>query len=114
MYSGVSQNWAVGASVATYSTSAPSATTPASRYGGRSAASSGAAPSAPAFAADSTRFDTVTSSLIRRARRPAPEARGEARSDLLGARCAAGGRDRDDPLHRFRAVSSPRRAHLQH
>src|SRR2546425_11800917 len=34
MYSDVSQNWVVGARVATYSTSAPKATQPAIRYGG--------------------------------------------------------------------------------
>src|SRR2546425_11000149 len=34
MYSDVSQNWVVGARVATYSTSAPRATQPAIRYGG--------------------------------------------------------------------------------
>src|SRR5437016_12528821 len=36
MYSDVSQNWVVGASVATYRIRAPSATQPAHRYGGRS------------------------------------------------------------------------------
>src|SRR6267154_3851454 len=41
MYSEVSQNCVVGASVNTYSTRAPRATRPAQRYGGRSASTYG-------------------------------------------------------------------------
>src|SRR2546426_10015018 len=44
MYSDVSQNWVVGARVATYSTSAPRATQPAIRYGGCCSRDSSMAP----------------------------------------------------------------------
>src|SRR3989442_11715711 len=44
MYSDVSQNWVVGARVATYSTSAPKATQPAIRYGGFFSRASSLAP----------------------------------------------------------------------
>src|SRR5204863_8383701 len=40
MYSDLSQNCAVGASVSTYNTRAPRATRPAQRYGGRSGVTS--------------------------------------------------------------------------
>src|SRR2546422_227207 len=70
MYSDVSQNWVVGARVATYSTSAPRATQPAIRYGGARPGGAVGGPGRAGAAAPTPRGDPA----------PSPAARGRGSS----------------------------------
>src|SRR2546426_8079200 len=81
MYSEVSQNWVVGASVATYSSSVPRATNAAIRYGGRS----GAATSTGSAGFGAERFGDATarSVMVARLVSELPHARGHHRPPPL-------------------------------